>query len=57
MLIFYYFLKSSLTGRAKATPYCTDTFLGDISEYCEIDGAGYIIDDYAVEEVSWINIM
>ena len=57
MFLFYYFLVSSLTGEKRKKPYCTDTFIGDINEFCSIDGVGYYIVDYAVEEVSWTNIM
>ena len=49
MLIFYYFLKSSLEGVVRDTPYITDIYMGDIGDFVTIDGVGYIIIDYAVE--------
>lgn len=48
--MFYFFLRSSIDGEKKADPVCTiNEFLGDVGDYVELDGAGYIIDDYASE--------
>jgi len=50
---FYFFLRSSIDGERKLDPVCTyNEFLGAIGDYVEIDGAGYIIDDYASELIS-----
>lgn len=48
-MIFYYFLRRSLDNVPLNTPYITYEFMGDISEFVEIDGIGYIIEDFAVE--------
>lgn len=49
-LIFYYFLKNSVDDTELSTPICTDKYLGEIGDYCEIDGVGYYITDYTVEQ-------
>lgn len=49
MRIFYFFLKSSLDDVPAKAPICTDVFLGDIGDFVDIDGVGYIITDYAEE--------
>lgn len=49
MRIFYFFLKSSLDDTPIRNPICTEDFLGDIGDFVEIDGVGYIITDYAEE--------
>lgn len=48
-MIYYYFLKRSLDDTKVEEPYPSLEYLGDISDYCEIDGVGYIIEDYASE--------
>ena len=51
-IMFYFFLKSSVDDERKANPVCTvNEFLGDIGDYVELDGAGYIIDDYTSEPI------
>lgn len=50
-MLFYYFLKRSMTGEMRELPICTDSWMGDISNYIEIDGVGYIIVDYAIEQI------
>ena len=50
-IIFYYFLKRSFDDTAISIPYTTFDFLGDIGEFVELDGVGYIIKDYATEVV------
>jgi hypothetical protein len=49
--IFYYFVKSALNGDVKENPICSDEFLGDIGDFIEFNGVGYIIIDYAEEVV------
>ena len=50
-IVFYFFVKSTLTDNKREFPICTDQWLGDIGSYVEWDGIGYTITDYAVEEV------
>ena len=50
---FWYFLKSALTGVAKKDPVGFDYFIGDVGEFTEIDGVGYIICDFVVESHNW----
>lgn len=50
-IIFYYFLKRSFDNFVIKTPYITFDFLGNVGEFIEFDGVGYIIEDYAVEPV------
>ncbi len=49
MRIFYFFLKSSVDNVPTKHPVCTDNFLGDIGDFVDIDGVGYIITDYTEE--------
>lgn len=49
MPIFYYFLKRTLTGETSKYPITTDVYMGEIGDYVDLDGCGYIITDYAVE--------
>lgn len=51
MLVFYYFLKTSLESTMRDTPYVTDTYMGDIGDFVSIDGVGYIIVDYVIENI------
>lgn len=50
-IVFYYFLRRSFDDTAIRIPYTTFDFLGDIGEFVELDGVGYIIEDYATEPV------
>lgn len=50
-IIFHYFLKRSFDDTIVSIPYTTFDFLGDIGDFCTIDGVGYIIEDYATEVV------
>lgn len=47
---FWFFIKRSLDDEIKIDPIYSDCFLGDIGDFIEIDGVGFIIIDY-VEEV------
>ncbi len=47
MLIFYYFLKRSLDDVENVFPFRTTDFWGEVGDFVEIDGVGYIITDYA----------
>lgn len=49
--IFYFFVKSALDGTVKKNPICSDEFLGDVGDFIEFNGIGYIIIDYAEEVV------
>ena len=51
--LFYYFVKNSMNDTVNKTPICSSKFMGDIGDYCEIDGVGYYIEDYAVENHNW----
>lgn len=48
--IFYFFLKSAVDDTPVKDPICIDEFIGDIGEFVELDGVGYIVTDY-VEEI------
>ena len=50
--IIYYFLKSAMTEKEKENPICTDENIGEIGDFVEVDGAGYIITDYAEEFIN-----
>lgn len=56
-MMFYYFLKSSVDDVQREDPICTDEYLGDIGEFCEIDGVGYIIVDYVEEIHFWDDLI
>ena len=47
---YWYFLKSSLDDVETKEPIYSDTYLGDVGDFYDMDGVGYIISDYAVEE-------
>lgn len=47
--IFYYFLKRSIDNTCIKQPYPTLDYLGDIGDFCTIDGVGYYIVDYTIE--------
>ena len=52
--LFYYFVKNSMNDTVdRRNPICSSKFIGDIGDYCEIDGVGYYIEDYTVENHSW----
>ena len=53
-IIFYFFVKRAVDDTKREEPICTNVFLGDIGDFCEIDGVGYIITDYT-EEVHWLS--
>lgn len=46
---FTYFLKSAVDDQPLDRPICTDCFLGEIGDFIEFDGVGYIVEDYAEE--------
>ena len=50
-MIYYFFLKRTLTGEKMARPICTTVFIGDINDLIQIDGVMYQIVDFAVEPV------
>lgn len=49
--IFYYFLRRSVDGIPMDRPYPSFDYLGEPSDFVELDGVGYIIEDYATEPV------
>lgn len=51
--IFYFYLKGSVDDIQRETPICTQSFIGDIGDFVELDGVGYIITDYKHERHSW----
>ena len=55
MTIYYFFLRRSLDDSCLSTPYLTNTYLGDIGDFIELDGVGYIIEDYTTEEPELVN--
>lgn len=55
--LFYFFVKRSIDDVMREAPICTTVFIGDIGEFCEIDGVGYIIVDYAIEEHCWDDLI
>ena len=55
MMIFYTWLEVSLTGEVDySKPIVTDFPIGEIGDYVERDGVGYIIHDYTVEKEDWV---
>ena len=46
---FYYFLKTAVDEDPIEFPYHTDEYLGEIGDFIELDGIGYIITDYAID--------
>lgn len=52
-MIFWYFLKSSVDDVVKTSPICSQVYLGEIGDFVELDGVGFIIVDYAIEQHSW----
>jgi len=50
MKLFYFFVNSSVDDEPRTEPIITNTFLGDVGDYVEVDGAGYYVRDYAVED-------
>lgn len=49
-MIYYYFLKSTLDDTVLSNPINSNDYLGDIGDFIEVNGVGYIILDY-VEEI------
>lgn len=48
-MIYYYFLKSTLNDEVLSNPINSNFYLGEIGDFIEINGIGYIITDYAEE--------
>ena len=53
--IFYFFLTRTLDDTTEIYP--TDTFLGDIGDYIELDGVGYTISDYTIETYNYFDLL
>lgn len=51
--LFWYFLKSSVDDIVRQSPICSECYLGEIGDFVELDGVGFIIIDYAIEQHSW----
>lgn len=47
---YWYFLKSSVDDVETKEPIYSNTYLGEIGDFYDIDGVGYIISDYAIED-------
>lgn len=47
--IFYYFLKTSVDDTPLKKPIETLDYIGNIGDFIELDGVGYIIEDMAYE--------
>ena len=50
MTIFYYFVKRAIDNVEVKEPLYFEKFIGDVGQFIEIDGIGYIIVDFVVEE-------
>ena len=50
--LFWYFLKSSVDDIVRKSPICSECYLGEIGDFISIDGVGYYIIDYAIEQHS-----
>lgn len=50
MTVFYYFVKRAIDNVKVDEPLYFEKFIGDIGEFLEIDGVGYVIVDFVVEE-------
>ena len=48
-MIYYYFLKSTLDNSILPNPINSNSYLGEIGDFVEINGIKYIITDYAEE--------
>ena len=48
---YWYFLMRTTDDVMIDTPISSPYYLGDINDYVEIDGIGYIITDYAEEMI------
>ena len=50
MTVFYYFVKRAIDNVKVEEPLYFEKFIGDIGQFIEIDGVGYVIIDFVVEE-------
>ena len=50
MTVFYYFVKRAIDNVKVEKPLYFEKFIGDIGEFLDIDGVGYVIVDFVVEE-------
>ena len=50
MTVFYYFVKRAIDNVKVEEPLYFAKFIGDIGQFIEIDGVGYVIIDFVVEE-------
>lgn len=50
MTVFYYFVKRAIDNVKVEEPLYFEEFIGDIDQFIEIDGVGYVIVDFVVEE-------
>ena len=50
-MMYWYFVKRAFDDVIIDIPFPSNDYLGDINDFVEIDGVGYIITDYAEE---WI---
>ena len=50
MTIFYYFVKRAIDNVEVKEPLYFEKFIGDVGQFIEIDGIGYVIVDFVVEE-------
>ena len=50
MTVFYYFVKRAIDNVKVEEPLYFEKFIGDIGQFIEIDGVGYVIVDFVVEE-------
>ena len=50
MTVFYYFVKRAIDNVKVEEPLYFEKFIGDIDQFIEIDGVGYVIVDFVVEE-------
>jgi hypothetical protein len=48
--LFYYFLRSAIDDSVNEQPYLTEDFLGEVGDFIELDGVGYYVEDYAMED-------
>ena len=55
--VFWYFLKRSLDNTQMRDPVPFFSYLGEIGDYVDLDGVGYIITDYAVENFNYRDMM
>jgi len=55
--IFYYFLKRARNNDPVSIPYCTSVYMGEIGDFITLDGVGYYITDYAMENHTWEELL